>query len=139
MTELNLAYIAGIIDGEGSIMLLKTHATDMFKKPYISVTSTSFEIIDFLQSMFPGTVCNQKVYKQHHKPSRVWKLSYDKAIDFLTQVYPYLKENSKRHRANLIISEYKTLTKRNGMYSKDEIKAKLDFESRFHHPSNSSA
>ena len=50
MTELNLAYIAGIIDGEGSIMLLKTHATDMFKKPYISVTSTSFEIIDLEQN-----------------------------------------------------------------------------------------
>ena len=73
MKEIDLAYIAGIIDGEGSIMLMKTHSTDKFKSPKVSVTSTSFELIDFLQSKFPGTISNQKVYKSHHKPSKIWK------------------------------------------------------------------
>ena len=44
LTELDKGYIAGIIDGEGSICLTKHHPNE-FRSPEISVTSTTYEIL----------------------------------------------------------------------------------------------
>jgi len=46
MTELELAYLAGIIDGEGSIMLLKYHKSE-YPSPCISISSTDIELLEW--------------------------------------------------------------------------------------------
>ncbi len=48
MTNVEKAYIAGIIDGEGSIMLLQFHSNQL-PSPCISVASTSYELLDWLR------------------------------------------------------------------------------------------
>ena len=127
----DLIYTAGLLDGEGTITLSRGSSTSKFRHPVVSVTNTSYELIDFLHKTFGGTVCTQKVYKQHHKQSWVWKIAYNSAINFLEMIRPYMKEVSKCNRSDMILLEYKNITNRNGKYTKEEIDIKLKFETAF--------
>jgi intein/homing endonuclease len=127
----HLVYTAGLIDGEGTIALLRGRSSDKFRHPVVSVTNTSRELIDFLHQTFGGVVVTQKTYKLHHKPSWSWKITYDHAIEFIQQIRPFMKESSKCKRCDMILSTYKSLTHRNGKYTTEQIQAKLDFETTF--------
>ena len=48
MTELKKAYIAGLIDGEGSIMLQKFHHNE-YPSPCISISSTTLELLHWIK------------------------------------------------------------------------------------------
>ena len=132
--EKDFIYTAGLIDGEGTIGLVKANK-NQFKSPYVSVSSTTFELVDYLKNTYGGYISKHKVYQDHHKQSYSWKINFHKAIEFIKNILPYLKEPEKIRRANLIINEYSKVTKRNGKYSSNELKSKLDFEYRFFHPS----
>jgi len=128
--QLVYSYAAGIINGEGSILLSHSNNTT-FRNPVVSVSSTSYELLLWLKSNFGGHICTHKVYKFHHKPNWSWRLASDSSISFLKLILPYMKEKSKCRRAKLICLFYKKLTKRNGKYTLIERKAKLKFERIF--------
>lgn len=136
MKEVDLAYVAGLFDGEGTVTLTKSNSWKRFKSPQVSITSTTYEIIAFLQEKFGGYVCKQKVYKTHHKQSWSWRLTNDTVFPFLQAIIKYMKEPTKIYRANLLLEEYKKVTPRNGKYSEEMSAKKLDFQERFFHPSN---
>lgn len=48
MLETEKAYIAGIIDGEGSIMLIKFHK-NQYPSPCISISSTNVELLEWIK------------------------------------------------------------------------------------------
>ena len=48
MTLVEKSYLAGIIDGEGSIMLLKFHK-NQFPSPCISIASISLELLEWVK------------------------------------------------------------------------------------------
>ena len=133
--DINLkhSYAAGIIDGEGSIFITKSHKNDKFKHPVVSVTNTSSSILDFLLNLYGGNICNQKLYKEYHKKSWIWKIHYNNALDCLKYIYPFLLVEEKRRRAKFLLDYYKKFTKRNGKYSKIDIKNKILFEYYFYH------
>ena len=131
MTELEKGYVAGIIDGEGSISLTKLHASDKFRAPYIEVTSTTYAILEKLKELYGGTISKVTKKEEHWKQAYKWAISYNKVIELLEDVSDYLLEPKKKTRAKLILNEYKLLTPRNGKYSAEGIQKKLDFEKRF--------
>ena len=49
MTPTDKAYIAGIIDGEGSIILIRFHQKQ-FPSPCVSIASTSLELLEWLRN-----------------------------------------------------------------------------------------
>jgi len=62
MTPQEKAYIAGIIDGEGSIMLIHFHK-NQFPAPCVSVASVSIELLRWLQDTIGyGVIKNKKNY-----------------------------------------------------------------------------
>ena len=62
MTETEKAYIAGIIDGEGSIMLQKFHSNE-YPSPCISISSTTLELLKWIKSVVgKGTIIRKKNY-----------------------------------------------------------------------------
>lgn len=127
----HLIYTAGLIDGEGTITLSKTNASDKYRHPVVSVTSTSYELLEFLKDNFGGHISVQKVYKETHKQSWSWAVSNDAAIKMIEQIYPFIKEKRKGNRAKMIIEQYKKLTVRNGKYTETQKQSKLDFETAF--------
>ncbi len=130
-----IGYVAGIIDGEGSILLSKQTKNAQFRCPIVSVSSTTMAILEFLQAHYGGSISKAKTYQAHHKPSWSWKVSYNGAIKICTDVLPLLLEPEKVRRAKLLVFSYPEVTRRNGRYSEEELLAKMRFEEEFLHPS----
>jgi len=132
MTSEEKAYIAGIIDGEGSIMLLKFHS-NQFPAPCISISSTTLELLQWIKSKTNmGTISGKKNYNpEKHKNSYTYTIKYNEAIDLLIQIEPYLIIESKKKRSKLILDKYKDLTPRNGRYSKEMLIEKELFYNEF--------
>lgn len=135
ISQADLAYAAGLIDGEGTITLGRKHSSCRFRSPIISMSSTTVELVNFMKSTFGGCISNHKTYQSHHKSSYSWRLSYDKAIEIMSLLIPFLREPEKRRRVLLILSTYKSVTKRNGKYPLELEVLKFQFEQEFFHPS----
>lgn len=125
MKSTTAAYIAGILDGEGTITLVKRNS---HRYPIVSVSSTSKELLDFLRHEVGGTICNHKTYKDHHKQSWSWRLTSNNALNLLNDVIPFMLEKKKLYRANILLNEYKSVTPRNGKYTEELLNKKKDFE-----------
>lgn len=133
--QLQIAYLAGLFDGEGTITLLR-HNRNEFKGPVMSMTSTTHNLLVLCQKSLGGDIQTQKVYKSHHKPSWSWRVRGNAALNAIAKLYPYLQEPEKKRRMQLILSTYKEVTPRNGKYSDELLLKKKDFEHEFFHPSN---
>ena len=132
MIETEKSYIAGIIDGEGSIMLQRIHKNE-FPSPCVSVASTSLELLNWLKKTIgKGMIVSKKNYNPEvHKDCYSYVLRRNDAIKLIDEICPYLVIDSKKKRAKLIIEKYKALTPRNGRYTDEMIKAKEDFYNEF--------
>ncbi|AVP62891.1 MULTISPECIES: LAGLIDADG family homing endonuclease [Clostridium] len=132
MTNEQKAYIAGIIDGEGSIMLLKFHG-NQFPSPCVSISSTTIELLEWMKDVTKiGTIKSKKNYNtEKHTDSFTYTIKYDDSINLLIEIEPYLVIKNKKIRARLIIKKYKSVTPRNGKYSDEMLKAKEEFYKEF--------
>lgn len=132
MLETEKAYIAGIIDGEGSIMLQRFHSNE-FPAPCVSIASTSLELLEWIKkTVEKGAIISKKNYNPEvHKDCYSYVLRRNDAIYLIKEIYPYLIIDSKRKRAELILTNYKALTPRNGRYSLEMLEAKESFYNEF--------
>ena len=132
MTNEQKAYIAGIIDGEGSIMLLKFHG-NQFPSPCVSISSTTIELLEWMKDVTKiGPIKSKKNYNtEKHTDSFTYTIKYDDSINLLIEIEPYLVIKNKKIRARLIIKKYKSVTPRNGKYSDEMLKAKEEFYKEF--------
>ncbi|MCW6060196.1 hypothetical protein LAV35_08130 [Clostridium sporogenes] len=132
MTNEQKAYIAGIIDGEGSIMLLKFHG-NQFPSPCVSISSTTIELLEWMKDVTKiGTIKSKKNYNtEKHTDSFTYTIKYDDSINLLIEIEPYLVIKNKKIRARLIIKKYKSVTPRNGKYSNEMLGAKEEFYKEF--------
>ncbi len=124
-------YIAGIIDGEGTITLSNSNTKSKMRVPVVSVSSTTLPLLEFLKQNYGGSISKHKIYKSHHKQSWSWKVTYNGAIRVCSDIVEILIEPEKKRRANLLITEYPLVTKRNGKYTSEERNIKLQFEESF--------
>ena len=132
MNETDKAYLAGIIDGEGSIMLSKYHKSE-YPSPCISISSTDIELLEWVKfKIGSGRINKKKNYNfDKHKTSYTYSVYYDAAIEVMTMIEPYLVIKKKKARANHIISNYKKVTVRNGRYNDEQKLAKEQFYTDF--------
>ncbi len=62
------AYLAGLIDGEGTVTLSRKHAGDM-RQLVVSISNTELPILEFaLLSIGAGKLTNKGTSKAHHSP-----------------------------------------------------------------------
>ena len=81
-----LYYLAGLIDGEGTITLSKKHKNDKFRTPVISCSSTTYELVEYLKQNYGGFISKHKVYQNHHRQAWSWQTSHLNAIYLCTQL-----------------------------------------------------
>lgn len=124
----SIDYLAGLIDGEGTIALARETKSSPYRYPAITVSNTSRAIIDWLVQEYGGIVVIQKKYAEHHKQAWNWRIRHRAAFDLLTKVGPLLKDEAKSHRALTIVAMYDIVTQRNGKYTPEQRNAKLAFE-----------
>jgi hypothetical protein len=125
-------YMAGLMDGEGTIGISRNNKTDPFRTPYASMSSTTRELVDWLKDTYGGYISVQKVYQDHHKESWTWKLvNKGLLLPMLEDVLPFMKEPEKIRRGRLLTDRYDLVTVRNGKYTPAQIGAKIKFEEEF--------
>ncbi len=132
MTEIEKSYIAGIVDGEGSIMLIKFHSNE-YPSPCVSISSTTLELLNWIKlKVGTGTIITKKNYNiERHLQCYSYVVKYNAALNLIFDIYPYLLVPAKKKRAKLIVSKYKELTPRNGRYSDSLLKLKEAFYEEF--------
>jgi len=130
VTETELAYAAGIVDGEGSVCLIRSRP-GRFPSPQVSVCSTDRELVDWFKERFGGTIVCKKRRFAHHSDAYDWKLIDRNALRFLSMVRPYLTLNRKFARVALLLDTYLDATPRNGRYDEETMKRKQELIDKF--------
>jgi hypothetical protein len=121
------AYIAGLIDGEGTVTLCRKHKNEN-RQLAVSISSTEKYLLDYvLEVVGTGKITTKKTVKTHHSPSFTYAIYNRQALSLLEQISPYL-QTYKKYRSQLILKDYLRLTPRNGKYSEELKSAKQDFE-----------
>jgi hypothetical protein len=105
-----LAYVAGLMDGEGSIVIgvSKPSATRSSTSPshwlQVSITSTNRDTIDWLSTVFDGHISSHctNTSAKGKKDCWSWRVMSNAGAAFLTLILPYLR--SKKAPAELAIA-----------------------------------
>ncbi len=109
ISEADLAYTAGIIDGEGNIGIYPntSHLTKAGKTVHrmrVRVTNTDEWLIHWLKENYGGSigvVDRGTLYGRNWKPAWWWTLSCNPALRFLKLILPYLR--LKKPQAELAV------------------------------------
>lgn len=127
MSTAEAAYIAGLIDGEGTITLTRKHRNEN-RQLAVTISNTEKGLLEYvLKTIGAGKITGKRTSKPHHTPSYTYALYNRQALNILEQIHPYLK-TYKAERAALLLRDYLTLTPRNGKYSEQLRQAREEFE-----------
>ena len=126
----NHTYAAGLFDGEGTVTMTRYKKNER-RTPVASLSSTTYELVDFMRQQYGGQVITLTKRQNHHKQAWHWQVSRDGALAFLEHVRAYLREPDKKRRADMLVERYKTVTARNGKYTTELATARELFEEEF--------
>lgn len=124
------AYLAGLIDGEGTITLTRRQK-EAERSIVITIANTERILVEHpLILTGVGRISSKRIFKEGHSPSWVYQVSGRQALEVIRQIAPFLK-SYKRNRAELALQEYIRLTPRNGRYSTELLEERNRFVDTF--------
>ena len=124
------AYIAGLVDGEGTITLTAQHRGEN-RRLVVSISNTELPLLEYVrQHVGVGQITSKRTYNRKHSPSYTYVVTSRQALTLLGQLVPYLR-SYKARRAHLALDNYINLTPRNGKYTPAVKRARLQFENKF--------
>ena len=127
LSAADAAYIAGLINGEGTVTLTRKHANE-HRQAAVTISSTERQLLEFaLEKCGVGKITNKCRSHANHLPSFTYAVYNRQALGLLEQVQPYLL-SYKRQRSALLLSHYLRLTPRNGKYTKQLLTERRAFE-----------
>jgi hypothetical protein len=130
LSLIDAAYVAGLVDGEGTVTLSRRHAADR-RQLVVSVANTDHALRAYVTSPIEaGKITSKRIASDRHTPSFCYSLSNRQALALLEQIAPYLR-TYKRGRASLALAHYVELTPRNGKYTPELHQRRLAFEATF--------
>ncbi len=116
LLQAEAAYLAGLVDGEGTITLAHIHK-GANRQLSVSITNTERQLLDWVKNVVgAGRITMKRPYSHKHMPGYTYAVANTQALDLLRQIAPYLQTH-KRLRAEMVLERYKALTPRNGRYS----------------------
>lgn len=117
------AYIAGIIDGEGTVTLTRRHKNET-PSPNVSIANTNIKMLEWIRERIGnGIIVKRSKRKTHHSNSYVLILSDCNAMKLLADIKDFLI--IKKPHVELILKHYKKVTPRNGRYTKKQAEMKM--------------
>lgn len=104
MSEMDLAYAAGFLDGEGCFSISKSNHW----KASVSCSNTDREIVAWFHENFGGHFYkNPTKRRANHRPVYQWKVVSNNAAAVCSLIAPYLRQ--KTEQALLIIALQQTM------------------------------
>ena len=127
LSPLERGYIAGLVDGEGTVTLSRKHANEL-RHLVISISNTETDLLEYARSTIGcGKITKKKTAKANHSQSMTYAVSNRQALALLAQIEPHLR-SYKRFRARLVLEHYVRLTPRNGKYTAELRARRAVFE-----------
>lgn len=127
LSHCEAAYLAGIIDGEGTITLTRKHRNEN-RQLVVSISNNERCLLDYvLKIVGAGKITSKKTYQKQHMPSFTYAIANRQALDLLKQITIYLR-SYKMARSKLVLDQYINLTPRNGKYSLELLQKRSQFE-----------
>jgi len=128
--SIETAYIAALIDGEGSVSLNRNQKNE-YRRLEVEISNTDFELLKWVKnSVGVGQITRKRRYSKKHAMSYTYRICNRQGFNLLVQVSPYLK-TYKRKRAELVLKNYIKLTPRNGKYSPNLLAERKKFIKAF--------
>ena len=94
-----IAYIAGLFDGEGCVRIKQANQGGNSYYVIAHITNTNKKMLEKVEIYFGGNTRKQE--EGRNKPVYNWSLSSSEAVDFLKTLCPFLIE--KKEQAELAI------------------------------------
>lgn len=130
LSAVDAAYIAGIVDGEGTIALTRRHRNEN-RQLEISVSNTDTHLLAYIKDRIgAGRITKKCTYHSRHTASATYLISNRQALKVLEQIGPYLR-TYKAQRAELALRHYLKLTPRNGFYTPEIERQRKEFIKEF--------
>jgi len=88
-----LAYVGGLIDGEGCISIQKTSGKKKacyYLEIAIGMSLKAAPLLQAIKKSFGGTLCKGRVKSKNWDGSLKWRIGGEKAMEFLVKVQPYI-------------------------------------------------
>lgn len=124
------AYIAGLIDGEGTITLTRKHVYE-YRQLAITITNGDYKLLKYILNIVgAGKITKKRPYNHRHAMSYNFQIYSQQALNLLSQTLPYLR-TYKQKRGKLVLKNYNRLTPRNGKYSKEIFAKRKKFVDSF--------
>lgn len=106
VSESQLAYLAGIVDGEGHFNIHKTRAgnqrcTNTRFQAEVIIVNSSYALMEWLIETFGSSICARKKDKAHYKQTWRWRIGANNAAELCRWLLPYLI--IKKQQAELLI------------------------------------
>lgn len=116
LDSIDAAYLAGLIDGEGSVSSIRLHASAN-RQLLLTISSTEPDLVNWaLSTVGAGKITRKRPSAPSHAAGLTHCIANRQALAVLRQVAPYLR-SYKRQRAELVLARYLAVTPRNGRYS----------------------
>ena len=129
LSRVDAAYIAGLVDGEGTITLVRKHRNEN-RQLALSISNTEYALLEFTrQAVGRGKITRKRTSKSHHTASYTYAIYNRQALELIRQLLPCLR-SYKAKRAELILQQYLPLTPRNGKYSSQIKQQRWEFEQK---------
>lgn len=121
-TALDLAYIAGFVDGEGYMGIQRRRRNRNLKlieyQAYFAIGNTNKDILLYIQRLLGGSV-RQRTSKPNCLPYFIWRVVSKHSVDILECLFPYLKV--KKLQAESIIKFQNTMGTKGNLIPKAKI------------------
>lgn len=104
--EAELAYFAGLIDGEGSFVLHHRRGSHVFACQ-LQIGNTDVRMLEWVRERFGGSITLERRNNSKHKPVWRWVSNANTLSDAITALLPYLIV--KKDQAELILAYRRTL------------------------------
>ena len=128
-TSLQDSYLAGLIDGEGTVCLFKSKTIDKGcitprVRPILAIYNSHSGVLAWVFERYGGRMDPVKRAKIDHKPCYVWVTGYQHAARILRRCMPYLI--IKKEQARLFIEYCETCKRRGSSVMPAHIRSRRD-------------
>lgn len=97
MTDLELAWAAGLFEGEGTVRINRPSQRN-WGALVVSVVNTDKQIVDWFQTRWPGYMKAATGLKPQQRQAWVWVIAARQAIRFLQAIRPFVVRDKVREK-----------------------------------------
>lgn len=132
MTETDLAYWAGLIDGEGCVWIIKRRSHDYGLCISVEMSGDIKPEFDLARSAFGGSVYTgthkaKKLDGSSRKVTHTWQVRGNDALRFLKAIAPYIRLKTKVIGNCILFQEYVQSVGRVKELSQLELNTRAEF------------